>query len=82
MKKAVCVDSRNYKNPLFDGPRPQEGDIVTVSWEGFEYGIYYYQLVEYPQEYKYAAWRFAPISDIDESELVTEEFNEKYCVPV
>lgn len=25
---------------------------------------------------------FAQISDIDETELVTEEFNEKYCVPV
>lgn len=82
MKKVVCINSKNYLNPLFDGPRPEEGDILTVLLEETFYGILYYQLAEFPQKNWYAAWRFAPLSDLDETELVTEEFNEKYCVPV
>jgi hypothetical protein len=82
MKKVVCINSKNYRNPLFDGPVPQEGDILTVSWEGIEFGEAYYQFAEYSQEYMYTAWRFAPLSDLDETELVTEEFEEKYCIPV
>lgn len=30
----------------------------------------------------YRKSRFIPLSDLDETELVSEEFNEKYCVPV
>lgn len=82
MKKVVCINSKNYLNPLFDGPRPQEGDIVTVLSEETFCGLLYYQLAEFPQESRYAAWRFAPLSDLDETELVTEEFKEKHYEPV
>lgn len=81
MKKVVCIDTRDYGNDQWDGPEPKEGDILTVFWEGMLYGIYSYQFVECGKEYAYSAWRFAPITDIDEAELVTEEFEEKYCVP-
>jgi hypothetical protein len=82
MKKVVCIDARNYGNTNWDGPDPKEGDILTVSWEGMMYGIYSYQFVECGPDYAYSAWRFAPLNGADETALVTEEFEEKYCVPV
>lgn len=84
MKKVICINSKNFGNPDFKGPAPKEGDTLTVSWEGHckIHNIYSYEFAEYDSRYRYSAWRFAPLSDLDETELVTEEFEEKYCVPV
>jgi len=82
MKKVVCINSKDRGNPLFAGPEPREGDILTVSWEGDWGGIHSYKFVEFGDYFMYSAWRYAPLSDIDETELVTEEFEEKYLVPV
>lgn len=82
MKKVVCVNAKNFGNPYFKGPSHQEGDVLTVAWEGYDQDIYSYEFVESGRTYRYSAWRYAPLDGQDETELVTEEFNEKYCVPV
>lgn len=82
MKKVVCINGRNKGNPLFSGPEHNEGDILTVSWEGMYDDVYSYKFVESGNYYMYSAWRYAPLTDLDETTLVTEEFEEKYCVPV
>ena len=82
MKKVVCIDARNPGNDDWHGPDPKEGDVLTVMWEGVLYDIYSYQFVEYGHNYAYSAWRFAPLSDLDETTLVNEEWEEKVCVPV
>lgn len=83
MKKVICINMKGLGNRHFAGPIPKEGDILTVSWEGYSDDIYSYCFAEYEQRFEYSAWRFAPLdSDLDETELVTEEFEEKYCVPV
>lgn len=82
MKKVVCIDTKNYGNDEFDGPNPKEGDILTVSREGMFLDVYSYQFIECGPDYAYSAWRFAPLDGLDETELVTEAFEEKYCVPV
>jgi hypothetical protein len=72
--KVMCVDAELTKNTL------TEGEIYVVEREGSLFGepIYYLQGLEGP----YLRNRFVPISDIDETLLVSEEFNEKYLVPV
>jgi hypothetical protein len=86
--KVVCVN-----HDLFDvydipyGPNdPQIGDICTVVNECFgenDGGVVTpcYELAGY-DGWVYDQRDFAPLSDLDETELVTEEFEEKYCVPV
>lgn len=84
--RVICinVDKRNNLN-VDDIPHPELGETVTVIDERGPVDDKHYQLQEYAyvKGYKafYAASNFIPVSDIDETELVTEEFNEKYLVP-
>lgn len=78
--KVMCIDESEWGNAH---KCPSVGEIVTVAKDYIDYeGDPVYEFVEYGE---YACWEqrfFAPLSDLDETELVTEEFNEKYCVPV
>jgi hypothetical protein len=63
-------------------PKPELGDKDVVVGERKEYGSVYY-LLERFDGIVYNAEHFSPLdSDLDETALVTEEFEEKYCVPV
>lgn len=85
--RVVCVNHDRFGNDIPYGPTdPKIGDECTVIAEciGFdESGIanLAYELEGY-DPYVYDQRNFAIVSDLDETELVTEEFNEKYCVPV
>lgn len=72
--RVICIDAEQTKGTL------TEGAIYEVTEEGYFFIdlVYYLSGLESP----YLQERFVPVSDIDETELVTEEFNEKYCVPV
>jgi len=84
---------RCINHGLFDvddipyGPNdPQIGDICEVVGEcpGYNNGDVEtpcYELAGY-DEWVYDQRDFAPLSDLDETTLVNEEWEEKYCVPV
>jgi hypothetical protein len=89
--KAICIkeitmNSHNVPNL----PAPKVGEEVTIIDSQKIDGIVHYQLQEYISykiSYKnYRLWyscnNFSLLSDLDETELVTEEFEEKYCVPI
>lgn len=69
MKKVICVNTKNYGNPDFPGPSHDEGDILTVSYEGMIDGIYSYQFVESGPDYAYSAWRYATLPDTTADEI-------------
>lgn len=75
MKKVICINSKNFGNLDFTGPSHNEGDILTVSYEGMIYDIYSYQFVESGPAYAYSAWRYATLPDAtaDEIEAETKE---------
>lgn len=86
MKKVICIDDTKWHN---DTRCPAFGDIVTVekSFASPFDGDPVYSFVEYPliKPHMFRCFSqkyFAPLTGLDETELVTEEFNEKYCVPV
>lgn len=86
--KAICITDKCFSNaPSANIPSPQVGEEVTVIEEKvFRNGIDCYLLQEYTcpnpaYEWGYDKRNFAPLTGLDETELVTEEFNEKYCVP-
>lgn len=86
--KVVCIDAESR----LDCPPCDlvEGDIYTVidtmHFSQNKYGRIQehavYILSERTIDFGYGVERFIPLSDLDEIELVTEEFKEKYCVPV
>jgi hypothetical protein len=69
-------------------PVPEVGEIVTVIDERIVLGVDCYELAEYQSKSCIVKWfydkrNFSPLdSDLDETTLVTEEFEEKYCIPV
>lgn len=81
--KVLCVKppikgdeiTKNY-------PRPQVGDEDIVTKEHIVDGVLYYNLERFGEKIGYNAKCFSLPSDLDETELVTEEFEEKYCIPV
>lgn len=75
MQKVMCINDKHWKN---DVPCPKFGEIVTVS----KVDDIYYEFAEYGEDNWYSQKYFAPLTGQDETELVSEEFNEKYCVPV
>lgn len=77
--KVMCIDDKHWKK---DVPCPKFGEIVTVSNTSNQRNGPAFEFKEYGIGHWYTQKYFAPISDLDETELVTEEFNEKYCVPV
>lgn len=76
----ICVKPFNAPESK-DKPKPEVGDKDIVVGERKEYGKIYYRLQRF-EGVVYKAEHFAPLSGLDETELVTEEFEEKYCVPV
>jgi hypothetical protein len=86
--QVVCISEKNYHGHNYPQvPDPKVGERVTVIGEANFLGVDCYLLAEYTCPCPSADWlydqrNFAPISDLDETELVTEEFEEKYCVPV
>lgn len=85
--RVICikVDKANDRG-LADIPHPELWETVTVIDNDTKYGDTFYQLNEYSHYQGCAVWylteNFIPVSDIDETELVSEEFKEKYLVPV
>jgi hypothetical protein len=84
--KVICIDDTHWR---IDTPCPKFGETVTVSNElkSPVSGEPCFEFVEYPRLPGHAfrifsKKYFAPLSGLDETELVTEEFEEKYCVPV
>lgn len=86
MQKVMCINDKHWKN---DMSCPIFGEVVTISNERKSpvSGEPCFEFEEYPCPPGHAfrifsKKYFAPLSDLDETELVTEEFEEKYCVPV
>lgn len=84
--KVVCIDDKHWHN---DTKCPAFGEITTIerSFASPLSGDPVYSFTEYPPEHPrkircFSQKYFAPLSDLDETELVNEAFNEKYCVPV
>lgn len=88
--KVMCISHQNYNPGLSDPnlPKPEIGEVCTVIGEHMAYDIVAcYELEEYQHwcsliRIGYDKRNFAPLTGVDETELVTEEFEEKYCVPV
>lgn len=80
--KAVCVNNKpieGLKNT--DLHLIEEGKNYEVVGERptFQGGINY--VLKWINNTGYSSRRFVPLSDLDETELVTEEFKEKHYVP-
>jgi hypothetical protein len=85
--KVVCVnhDLHDPKERPYGPEDPQVGDICEVE-RAFDFhtirGLFpCYYLIGYDQSV-YNQKNFAEVTDLDETALVTQEFEEKYCVPV
>jgi hypothetical protein len=83
--KAICVDDLGntgmYTYPLV------VGNEYTITGDVPGYSDRYVFIAEHPVSKRgnpaaYNKECFAPLSDLDETTLVNEEFEEKYCVPV
>ena len=83
--KVICIDDKGFYK---DSKCPVFGEICTVkkALTSPISGVPCYTFVEYPPENAamrlFHQRRFAPLSDLDETTLVNESFEEKYCVPV
>lgn len=89
--KVICMSHENFANIPIDPdvPRPAIGEEVTVIGERvFKGSIDCYLLAEYTSPSPIYVWgydkrNFSPLgTDLDETALVTEEFEEKYYEPV
>jgi hypothetical protein len=86
--KLLCIKRHTTNNVgRSDVPGPDAGDEVTAVGEKMFHGELHYRLEEYYEFERHRVWfnakNFVRLdSDLDETTLVTEEFNEKYCVPV
>lgn len=79
-----CINDKWQAAPgCEEAPRPIFMHDYTVVETKILDGNEAHILLELGDEYGYNTKHFAPLdSDLDETELVTEEFNEKYCIPV
>jgi len=85
--KVICIHvNTSNDHDIPNIPHPELGETVTVIDEDAAYDEKFYQFQEYATFQKKKVWynqkNFIPVSDIDETERVSEEFEEKYCVPV
>lgn len=85
--KVQCIQvDRTNNHSIPNLPHPELGETATVVDERIRNGKLFYQLDGYEQyngkDVLYDSKKFIPLSDLDETTLVNEEFNEKYCVPV
>jgi hypothetical protein len=87
--KVICITEKNFHTGGISESNIKVGDIHEVIKETYGIDISGARI----PCYKFAAYagttfvhdkrNFAPLdSDLDETELVNEEFEEKYCVPV
>lgn len=83
--KVICIDDKGntgmYTYPLV------EGDYYTITGPVIGYEKTHVHIAEHPVSKRgypaaYNKDSFAEASDLDETALVNEEFNEKYCVRV
>lgn len=86
--KVICTTIKDFTNgqAIMRG-LVEVGSTYTVIDECIGFGkdntpVACYTLEEFSVEYAFDKRNFAPLTGLDETELVTEEFNEKYCVPV
>ncbi len=86
--QAICISHQGF-NGLGSAtvPVPEVGEIVTVINERNVSGVDCYELAEYQSPSKIMKWfydkrNFSPLTGLDETTLVNEEWEEKYCVPV
>jgi hypothetical protein len=81
--KVICIRKGVKNLPVW----PEVGNeysvkrIVPQSQLKWKSEGEFYELTEITG-YAYRSTLFAPLSGIDETELVSEEFEEKYCVPI
>lgn len=79
--KVICIDATQLAKPVI-----KEGETYTVCNENdylFNKPVYFLSEVDTDGDlHPFDKERFVPCSGINETELVTEEFEEKYCVPV
>jgi lysine/ornithine N-monooxygenase len=88
--RVICVTHENFHGIERDKnlPHPEIGETVTVIGEGVFAGFvdcYMFQEYKSPDpniEWGFDKRNFSPLTDLDETALVTEEFEEKYFVPV
>lgn len=81
--KVICVKPIDNPSPsAMNKPRPKVGDIDIVVDDVKYDGVIYYELERFGCDSLFASECFSRIdSDLDETTLITEEFEEKYCVP-
>lgn len=72
--KVMCIKDGQWRGKLTGDPAegPKYGEVVTVVDEVTTSDKDVYILQEYPDARGYAKKRFIPLSDIDETELVSE----------
>ena len=75
----MCMDDTKWHK---DVPCPKFGDVLSVIGESIQRNGPAYEFAEYGKRHWYSQKHFSPLSDLDETALVTEEFEEKYCIPV
>jgi hypothetical protein len=78
--KVICINDSEWGQAH---KSPAVGEELTVSEDYIDFeGDPVYEFVEYGDMATFEQKYFAPLSDLDETELVTEEFEEKYYVPI
>lgn len=85
--KVICIHvDRSNDHDIPNMPHPALGETVTVIDESKYRGEKFFQFQEYSDYHGKKVWyptkNFIEVSDIDETELVSEEYEEKHCVPV
>jgi hypothetical protein len=81
----ICIDESKNRNPAVHPVVFGKEYNITGVVPGFEET--HVTIAEHPLSKNgflaaYNRDSFAEVSDLDETTLVTEEFEEKYCVPV
>lgn len=84
--RLLCINNKPipelWNNPealaLIKEGKEYEGELTTGFNKGVEMDGYFIPAFNK----KYVVSRFIQLSNLDETELVTEDFEEKYCIPV
>jgi hypothetical protein len=86
--KVICTTIKDFTNgQAIRLGLCEVGSIYTVTDECIGWGkdntpVDCYEFEEFGDEHVFDKRNFAPLTGADETELVTEAFEEKYCVPV
>lgn len=85
--KVICTSIKDFTNgQALRLGLCEVGNIYTVIDECIGWGkdmtpVDCYELAEFDDDLVFDKRNFSPLSDIDETTLVTEEFEEKYLIP-